>query len=154
MRKLDYISSWESRGFVGVRSRIEKIESQLRFGLPDVRFLGIWGMGGVGKTMLSELLFHKIKDEFDASCFLVNVRDNCQKYGLPRLKGELLSALLDDEHANDIRARFVDNRLSRMKVLIVLDDVSDSKQVDSLAGDHDWFGPGSRIIITGRDNFS
>ncbi|CAN0892399.1 Disease resistance protein RUN1 [Linum grandiflorum] len=159
MRKLDCISSWESRGFVGVHSRIEKIESQLRFGLPDVRFLGIWGMGGVGKTTLSELLFDKIKDEFDASCFLVNVRDDCEKYGLPRLKGELLSALLDDEHANargtpfhhDIRARFVKNRLSRMKVLIVLDDVSDSRQVDSLAGDHDWFGPGSRIIITGRD---
>ncbi|CAN1130450.1 Disease resistance-like protein DSC1 [Linum perenne] len=157
MRKLDCISSWESKGFVGVHSRIEKIESLLWLGSPDVQFLGIWGMGGVGKTTLTELLFEKIKDEFDASCFLANVMDNCKSYGLPRLTGELLSTLLDDDHANvgthhhDIRTRFVKNRLSRMKVLIVLDDVSDSMQVERLAGGHDWFGPGSRIIITSRD---
>ncbi|KAF3652544.1 hypothetical protein FXO38_16038 [Capsicum annuum] len=36
-------------------------------------------------------------------------------------------------------------------VLVVLDDVDHQDQLDGLAGDHDWFGRGSRIIITTRD---
>jgi len=42
-------------------------------------------------------------------------------------------------------------RLRRMKVLVVLDDVSDQEQLDILIGTLDWFGNGSRIIITTRD---
>jgi hypothetical protein len=38
-----------------------------------------------------------------------------------------------------------------MKVLIVLDDVKDAEQLEALVGKVDWFGPGSRIIITTRD---
>ncbi|CAL0307384.1 unnamed protein product [Lupinus luteus] len=41
--------------------------------------------------------------------------------------------------------------LSHMKVLIVLDDVSDKRQLDNLVGKHEWFGKGSRVIITTRD---
>ncbi|RDX62143.1 TMV resistance protein N, partial [Mucuna pruriens] len=37
-----------------------------------------------------------------------------------------------------------------MKVLII-DDVNDSEQLEILAGTHDWFGSGTRIIITTRD---
>ncbi|CAI0555932.1 unnamed protein product [Linum tenue] len=153
MRKLDCISSWESRGLVGVHSRIERIESLLCTGSSPliVQFLGIWGMGGIGKTTLAELLFDKIKSEFDASCFLTNVKEECENHGLARLNVELLSRLLEEEQQVNVGSRFVRSRLSRMKVLIVLDDVSDSRQVESLAGDHDWFGPGSRIIITSRD---
>ncbi|MED6143200.1 hypothetical protein PIB30_004291 [Stylosanthes scabra] len=38
-----------------------------------------------------------------------------------------------------------------MKVLLVLDDVDDSKQLQAIAGEPDWFGGGSRVIITTRD---
>ncbi|XP_034677445.1 disease resistance protein RPV1-like [Vitis riparia] len=34
------------------------------------------------------------------------------------------------------------------KVLIILDDVNNVKQLEILAGEHGWFGKGSRIIIT------
>ncbi|XLR20529.1 hypothetical protein S83_048441 [Arachis hypogaea] len=43
------------------------------------------------------------------------------------------------------------NSLRLKKVLLVLDDVNHEKQLENLAGEQDWFGSGSRIIITTRD---
>lgn len=37
------------------------------------------------------------------------------------------------------------------QVLIVLDDVDDYNQFEALVGSPSWFGPGSIIIVTGRD---
>ena len=42
-------------------------------------------------------------------------------------------------------------RALRRKVLLVLDDVDDIKQLKELAIDRAYFGCGSRIIITTRD---
>lgn len=47
-----------------------------------------------------------------------------------------------------IESTFVLERLCHTKVLIVLDDVNDSRQLELLVGDYVRFGPGSRIIIT------
>ena len=43
------------------------------------------------------------------------------------------------------------NRLYNKKVLLVLDDVNDLSQLENLVGKQDWFGPGSRVIVTTRD---
>jgi hypothetical protein len=45
----------------------------------------------------------------------------------------------------------IKNRLRHKKILLVLDDVNESDQLEKLAGKNDWFGPGSRVIITTRD---
>ena len=37
------------------------------------------------------------------------------------------------------------------KVLVILDDVDKLEQLNALARSRDWFGSGSRIIITTRD---
>ncbi|RVW15020.1 Disease resistance protein TAO1 [Vitis vinifera] len=42
-------------------------------------------------------------------------------------------------------------RLHSKKVLIVLDNVVHRQELEALVGSHDWFGPGSRIIITTRE---
>ena len=38
-----------------------------------------------------------------------------------------------------------------MKVLWILDDVDKHKQLQAIVGKPDWFGPGSRVIITSPD---
>jgi hypothetical protein len=45
----------------------------------------------------------------------------------------------------------IQNSLCRKKVLLVLDDVNELNQLENLVGKQDWFGPGSRVIITTRD---
>ncbi|XP_050242466.1 disease resistance protein RPV1-like [Quercus robur] len=45
----------------------------------------------------------------------------------------------------------IKNRLCRKRILLVLDDVDKIKQLKMLAREHDWFGSGSKIIITTRD---
>ncbi|XP_060673935.1 disease resistance protein RPV1-like [Ziziphus jujuba] len=46
---------------------------------------------------------------------------------------------------------FIHGKLSRLKVLIVLDDVDSSKQLDDIVGPYDHFAPGSIIIVTTKN---
>ncbi|KAL4625120.1 hypothetical protein ACB092_05G001200 [Castanea dentata] len=45
----------------------------------------------------------------------------------------------------------IKNRLRHKRILIVLDDINQLDQLKKLVGKHNWFGSGSRVIITTRD---
>nr|XP_028959299.1 TMV resistance protein N-like [Malus domestica] len=149
--KLICESSCVLEGLVGIESHIEQIESLLGIHSQDACIsVGIWGMGGIGKTTLAEAVFNKLSSKFEACCFLRNVREKEQKDGLEHLQNTLLSQISKEEDLS-IGSIFVRDRLSRTKVLIVLDDVSDSMQIEGLSGNRLPFGNGSRIIITSRN---
>ena len=157
IRKLKRTSSTESvEGLVGINERIKKIDTLLSINSSDVRMIGIWGTGGIGKTTLASDLYRKLFSQFEGYCFLSNVRGEWEKGYRKKgdLQNELLSKLLEEESSLNIpfvRLDFDKDRLHRKRVLIVLDDVSSQEQLESLVGDRSWFGLGSRIIITTRD---
>nr|GEX95011.1 hypothetical protein [Tanacetum cinerariifolium] len=63
-----------------------------------------------------------------------------------------LARAVYDQISNQFKEKsFVENMLHRKKLLIVLDDVNDTKQLEALCGASNWFNLGSRIIITTRD---
>ena len=47
-------------------------------------------------------------------------------------------------------AKVMEGVLSSKRVLLLLDDVDNGLQLEKLARRCNWFGPGSRIIITTR----
>ncbi|KAL7583601.1 disease resistance protein RPV1 [Lactuca sativa] len=142
---------------VGIETRINEITSSLGTGSDDVRMIGIWGIGGGGKTTLARAVFNKIYFEFECKSFIENVREvsKASLSGLKLLQKQVLSHVLNDQCINISSIYEGKNMMKKMmrnrKVLLVLDDVDHIDQLEALAGDLNWFKPGSRIIITTRD---
>ncbi|KAH9727022.1 Disease resistance-like protein DSC1 [Citrus sinensis] len=150
----DMYDTTDSDGFIGLNSRIEEMKSLLRLESHDVRIVGIWGMGGIGKTTIASVVFHQISRDFQGKCFMANVREQSNKMGVIHVRDEVISQVLGENLKIGTLTipQNVRKRLWRMKVLIVLDDVHDEfTQLESLANGVGGFSPGSRIIITTRD---
>ncbi|MED6143193.1 hypothetical protein PIB30_004284 [Stylosanthes scabra] len=141
---------------VGLESPVSEVISLLEMdSIDQVHMVGIHGIGGIGKSTLALATYNLIADNFEAVCFLENIRENSQKHGLVHLQKHLLCKILGKKGVHIIGVNEgtsqIQRRLNQLKVLLVLDDVDDSNQLHAIAGEPDWFGGGSRIIITTRD---
>ncbi|KAL7175640.1 hypothetical protein ACSBR2_029271 [Camellia fascicularis] len=141
---------------IRIDSRVEDINLMLSIGSNDVRMIGIYGLGGIGKTTIAKAVYNLIFHKFEGSCFLANVREFAGQFNsLVQLQEQLLFELLGIKNLKidsvDRGMNLIKERLYSKRVLTVLDDLDQLSQLNSLAGHHDWFGLGSRIIITTRD---
>ncbi|KAM5558836.1 hypothetical protein ABKV19_020489 [Rosa sericea] len=134
---------------VGIDFRLGQMRLLLAPEENDVRFIGIWGMGGVGKTTLARLVYEKISHHFDVAVFLFDHGPliNLQNQVLSQILKENFSPVWD-EYTGTISIR---KCLSNKKVLLVLDNVDSCDHLEKLARHKSWFGEGSRIIVTTRD---
>ncbi|XP_052291868.1 disease resistance protein RPV1-like [Citrus sinensis] len=154
LKRLDDTFENDNKELVGVECPINEIESLLRTGSAGVCKLGIWGIGGIGKTTIAGAVFNKTSRHFEGSYFAHNVQEAQENGGLAHLRQQLLSTLLNDRNVKNspnIVLNFQSKRFTRKKVLIVFDDVTHLKQIEFLIGRIDWLASGSRIIITTRD---
>ncbi|XP_048136914.1 disease resistance protein RPV1-like [Rhodamnia argentea] len=146
-----------TKDLVGVEDRVEAIIQELDLKSDKVRFLGIHGIGGVGKTTLAKVVFNRLLSSFHGCCFLADVGESSRRNGVVHLQKQLLSKLLGSRSVsqilgeNDAINMMERGVLRNKKFLIVLDNVDEKKQLRNLAEKGDWFGSGSRIIITIRD---
>ncbi|XP_059660523.1 TMV resistance protein N-like [Cornus florida] len=139
---------------VGINARVDKIMSLLE---EDQLFVGICGIGGVGKTTVAKAIFNRISKTFERSYFLENVREESTNYGgLAKVQSNFLREILMDKNITisylDRGINEIKERLRNKRLLLVLDDVDKENILKYLVREagEEWFGNGSRIIITTR----
>ncbi|KAL3726053.1 hypothetical protein ACJRO7_031009 [Eucalyptus globulus] len=148
-----------AKHLVGIHPQVIKLNSMLKLeSRDDIRMIGLWGPGGIGKTTLSLELYNNNYRQFEGSCFLADVRKASEEpKGLVALQEVLLSEILLGQKlvvsSSHRGINLMQDRLCRKEVLLVLDDVNDKEQLDALVGEPGWFGEGSRIIITTRNKY-
>ena len=148
-------SSITKKHLVGIDSSVEElITSYLDFG-GKVFMTGICGMGGLGKTTLARVIYEKFSNDFEGSSFIADVREVSEKQSLLPLQKQLLAQTLGERNIDiwDVYdgVDMIKKRLHWKRVLVVLDDVNQLDQLEKLVGECGWFGEGSWIIITTRD---
>ncbi|KAK7268630.1 hypothetical protein RIF29_21332 [Crotalaria pallida] len=141
---------------IRVKYRVQEVNLLLDFeSNKGVGMVGIYGIEGIGKTTLARAVYNSIADQFESLCFLADIRESLTKHELEQLQERLLYESIGEK---DIKLwnvnkgiPIIKSRLSSRKVLLILDDINKSEQLKALAGELDWFGPGSRIIVTTRN---
>ncbi|XP_057844516.1 TMV resistance protein N isoform X1 [Cryptomeria japonica] len=138
---------------VGLDEAVEDFENtlQLAQGHQDVQIVGIWGMGGSGKTTLAKELYNRRCSSMERSSFIFDIRE--AKGMLQKKQIELLKGLGVDETFDNVEQgkAILARHLRSFRVLIVMDDVDHADQLDVLIPIKERLGKGSFIIVTTRE---
>nr|AAD25971.1 flax rust resistance protein [Linum usitatissimum] len=147
----------ETDELVGIDDHITAVLEKLSLDSENVTMVGLYGMGGIGKTTTAKAVYNKISSCFDRCCFIDNIRETQdQKDGVVVLQKKLVSEILRIDSGsvgfnNDSGGRkMIKERVSRFKILVVLDDVDEKFKFEDMLGSPKDFISQSRFIITSR----
>ncbi|XP_074274472.1 disease resistance protein RUN1-like [Silene latifolia] len=154
--ELKNIPDYVAKITVGLDSRVNQVLEKLDIHSNGVKFLGIHGTPGIGKTTLAKAAFNKLAVHFKRRCFVSNVREQCSnEEGVLSVQNKLLEDLSLGRvmlaKQETLGKKAIKEIVNENRVLVVLDDVSQANQLESLGIVRDWLEQGSRVIITSRD---
>ncbi|KAK7286763.1 hypothetical protein RJT34_21989 [Clitoria ternatea] len=156
LKKLDNTSLSITEFPVGLEPRVQQVIRFIRSQSSRVCVVGIWGMGGLGKTTTAKAIYNQIHQNFENRSFIENIREVSEKdsRGLIHLQKQLLCDILKSKvkiHSTAMGTSMIEKKLHGRRALIVLDDVNKLDQLKALCGNREWISSGSVLIVTTRD---
>ncbi|EOA22234.1 hypothetical protein CARUB_v10002826mg, partial [Capsella rubella] len=136
---LNILSTSSSKA--GEEQRLKQLEEKLDVECNDnkTRVVAIVGMAGIGKTYLAKKLYEKLQKKIVVHMFICFGNGNSKEHGrLQRTISRFLKPQCDG----------LKKQLSEEKSVVVLDNVSDQKEINALV---ERIKEGSRVVITTRD---
>ncbi|CAM6061269.1 unnamed protein product [Sphagnum tenellum] len=136
---------------VGLEESLKVVIKKLNLMGDSVGVIGVFGMGGIGKTKLVEEVYDHFAMEkrFEEQSFLRDVRGSTTDPLV--LQKQLVYDLLQEDLQSSVGFSNWFKRFARQKVLIVVDDIDHWSQFKVLIPDIDKLARGSRILVTSRD---
>ncbi|XP_018720144.2 TMV resistance protein N-like [Eucalyptus grandis] len=141
---------------VGIDHRVSRLNKISDVGIRHQQVIVIWGKRGIGKTTLAKAIFNILSPKFESQCFLENIQESSSCGGIEKMQRKMvadlfsfsLSETCDFEEGNNV----IKSGLPHKRVLVVFDDISYDDQFIQLMENFRQCGPGSRIIVTSREN--
>ncbi|CAM6036319.1 unnamed protein product [Sphagnum compactum] len=135
---------------VGLEESLKVVIKKLNLTGDSVRIIGVFGMGGIGKTTLVREVYNHFAMEkrFEEQSFLKDVRSITDPLDLQK---QLVYDLLQEDLQSSEKFSYRFDRFMGRKVLIVVDDIDHRSQFDVLIPHIDKLARGSRILVTSRD---
>lgn len=98
-RRVTLMQKIDSGNIVGMKAHMEGLNHLLDLESNEVVVLGIWGMGGIGKTSIAKCLYDQISPRFRARCFIENIKSVSKEHDhdLKHFQKEMLCSILSDD---------------------------------------------------------
>ena len=119
----------------------------------EILLLGLWGMGGIGKSTLARELYNQLRKRFDSACYIEDVMEKAIQGGVVKVQNCILRDLCQIESLEiEDKSKgktILEESLCKKRILMVLDDVRESDEMEYWVSRKMLRG-GSMCIVTSR----
>ncbi|XP_059448911.1 disease resistance protein RPV1-like [Corylus avellana] len=145
------------RNTLRMDSCVEMMTDFLHLETSEIYIVGMSCMDEILKETLIGVVYSQIYHGFERTSLILDITEiSKEPNGLVHLQEQLLGDIVGMNQVNinnaDEGIRLIKEAIQGKRVLIVLDNVDELKQLHTLIGNSKCFGPGSKVIAVSREN--
>ncbi|KAB2612312.1 disease resistance protein [Pyrus ussuriensis x Pyrus communis] len=145
------VSAIASDGYRAFESRISMVKDIItELKKPDINRIGVYGLGGVGKTTLAKEVYREAMEQklFDDVVIILNVKEKKDKETIQKAITKKLRMDVDESVDMGTRANLLRAKIKDGKTLVILDDVSERINFEAVG----LVGvPDCKLLLTSRE---